>query len=77
MTDSIRTYKQFYKHSETESIYAIERRLDGTLIGSCGPLPVDDLKSPDKDFSHWPYQQMLSTIFHYNYMVELNVISRL
>jgi hypothetical protein len=42
----MRTYRQFYQHVVTESIYAIERRLDGTLIGSCGPLPADDLKSP-------------------------------
>ncbi|NIP23710.1 MAG: hypothetical protein GWN67_23765 [Phycisphaerae bacterium] len=40
------TYRLFYRHVVTESIYAIERRLDGTLIGSCGPLPADDLKSP-------------------------------
>jgi hypothetical protein len=42
----MRTYRQFYQHVVTESIYAIERRLDGTLIGSCGPLPPDDLRSP-------------------------------
>jgi hypothetical protein len=40
------TYRQFYQHVVTESIYAIERRLDGTLVGSCGPLSADDLKSP-------------------------------
>jgi hypothetical protein len=44
---NMRTYKQFFRHVETESVYAIERRLDGTLIGSCGPLPVDDLKPHD------------------------------
>ncbi|MHC4110786.1 MAG: hypothetical protein ACYSUY_06910 [Planctomycetota bacterium] len=43
----MQTYKQFYQHVVTESVYAIERRLDGTLIGSCGPLPVDDLKPHD------------------------------
>jgi hypothetical protein len=43
----MQTYKQFYQHVETESVYAIERRLDGTLIGSCGPLPEDDLKPHD------------------------------
>jgi hypothetical protein len=43
----MRTYRQFYQHRVTESIYAIERLLDGTLIGSCGPLAADDLKSPD------------------------------
>jgi hypothetical protein len=47
MTDSIQTYKQFYQHVETESVYAIEHRWDGTLIGSCGPLPEDDLKDAD------------------------------
>lgn len=43
----MRTYKQFYQHEVTESVYAIERRLDGTLIGSCGPLSADDLKPHD------------------------------
>ncbi len=43
----MRTYRQFYQHAVTESVYAIERRLDGTLIGSCGPLPPDDLGPPD------------------------------
>jgi hypothetical protein len=43
----MRTYRLFYRHVVTESIYAIERRLDGTLIGSCGPLPADDLEPPD------------------------------
>ncbi|MHC4070392.1 MAG: hypothetical protein ACYSR8_12615 [Planctomycetota bacterium] len=43
----MRTYRQFYQHIVTESVYAIERRLDGTLIGSCGPLLADDLRPPD------------------------------
>jgi len=43
----MRTYRQFYQHTVTESIYAIERRLDGKLTGSCGPLSADDLGPPD------------------------------
>ena len=32
------TSKDFYRHSETGEIFIIERRWDGVLIGSCGPL---------------------------------------
>jgi len=32
------TSKYFYRHSETGEIFIIERRWDGVLIGSCGPL---------------------------------------
>ncbi len=35
------TSKDFYKHSETGEIFCIERRWDGVLIGSCGPLALD------------------------------------
>jgi len=33
MIDSMRTYKQFYKHAETGCIYAIERSWDGSAVG--------------------------------------------
>lgn len=43
----MRTFKQLYRHVETESVYAIERSWDGALIGSCGPLAEDSFKDAD------------------------------
>jgi len=39
------TSRDFYQHNETGEIFCIERRCDGVLIGSCGPLsePLKDL----------------------------------
>lgn len=38
MRSEKQTSKDFYKHRETGEIFCIERRWDGVLIGSCGPL---------------------------------------
>ncbi|MHC4439762.1 MAG: hypothetical protein ACYS3S_20590, partial [Planctomycetota bacterium] len=38
------TSKDFYRDSETGDIFCIERRWDGVLLGSCGPLQEDNLK---------------------------------
>jgi len=40
------TSKYFYQHSETGEIFVIERRWDGVLLGSYGPLS-EPLKGPD------------------------------
>ena len=40
----MRTIKHFRLHIETCDIYAIEQRVDASLVGSCGPLAEDDLK---------------------------------
>lgn len=39
--------KSFYRHSDTGEIFAIKRLWDGTLVGSCGPLPETGLKDLD------------------------------
>jgi hypothetical protein len=46
MTDSMRTYKQFYKHTGTGEIYAVERSWDGHIVSSFGPIE-DEPKGPD------------------------------
>ena len=42
------TSKDFYRDSETGDIFCIEKRWDGVLLGSCGPLPEDNLKDLDE-----------------------------
>ena len=39
-----KTSKDFYKHSESNEIFVIERRWDGTILGSCPAMePLKDL----------------------------------
>ncbi len=40
----MRTIKHFRLHIETCDIYAIEQRVDASLVGSCGPLAEDALE---------------------------------
>lgn len=40
------TTKAFYRHSDG-GIFCIEKNWSGVLIGSCGPLPEDNLKDLD------------------------------
>ena len=46
MTDQ-RTSKDFFEHSETGEIYAIESLWSGGVVGSAGPL-TEPLKDPDE-----------------------------
>lgn len=39
--------KALYKHILSGDIYAIEILWDGTLLGSCGPLPKHNILAPD------------------------------
>ena len=45
--------RSLFKHSDTGQIYGIARRWNGTLIGSCSPLPETDLKSTT-DYDYTP-----------------------
>jgi hypothetical protein len=38
--------RNFYKDAETGDIFCIEKRWDRVVLGSCGPLPEDNLKDP-------------------------------
>lgn len=40
----MQTTKNFYRHSDTGEIYAVEVRWNGEVVGSCGPLAENDLK---------------------------------
>ena len=39
--------KAFYRRAESGDIFCIEKRWDGVLLDSCGPLQKDELKDPD------------------------------
>ena len=39
--------KEFYRDPETGEIFCIEKRWDGVLLGSFGPLVEDNLKAPE------------------------------
>lgn len=41
------TSKNFYKHSETGEVYAIEMLWRGGIVASAGPLDENDLKDLD------------------------------
>jgi len=43
-----KTSKDFCRDSETDDIFCIEKRSDGVFLGSCGPLPEDNLKDLDE-----------------------------
>lgn len=47
MSNKKQTSRDFYKHSGTGEIYAIETAWDGTVVGSCGPLAQDHPKDLD------------------------------
>ena len=40
----MQTTKNFYRHRDTGEIYAVEIQWNGEVVGSCGPLPENDLK---------------------------------
>lgn len=44
-----KTSKDFYRHSYTRQVFAIMRRWDGTIVGSCGPLAEDDFDFTDSE----------------------------
>ena len=41
----MKTSKDFYRHSDTGEIFAIERRWDGAMLRSCGPLKEESLRA--------------------------------
>lgn len=53
MSKLTETDKDFYRHSETGEIFAVERTWDGEIVGSAGPLAEDALRSLD-DYEYKP-----------------------
>ncbi|MHC4110788.1 MAG: hypothetical protein ACYSUY_06920 [Planctomycetota bacterium] len=47
MTDDTQTNKQFYQHTGTGEIFVVEMTWNRSVVGSYGPVPMDDLKPPD------------------------------
>ena len=47
MTEGTQTAKRFCQHTGTGEIYVIEMTWNRIVVGSYGPLQVDDLKLPD------------------------------
>jgi len=46
MSKKKRTIRDFYRHSDTGEIFVIERRWDGTILGSRpAPEPLKDINS--------------------------------
>jgi hypothetical protein len=41
----MKTIKHFSVHIETGDVYAVEKSSDAKLVGSCGPLAENNLKS--------------------------------
>lgn len=41
---------KFWRHAKSGEVWAVEFGADGELIGSCGPLPYDEI-SPDDYFN--------------------------
>ena len=47
MTDNTRTTKHFCQHTGIGDIFVVEITWNRIVVGSCGPVPADDLKPPD------------------------------
>ena len=47
MIDDTRTTKHFFQHTGTGEIFVVELTWNCIVVGSYGPVPPDDLKSPD------------------------------
>ena len=47
MIDTTLTTKHFYQHTGIGHIFVVEVTWNRIVVGSCGPVPADDLKPPD------------------------------
>jgi hypothetical protein len=55
--ESEQTYKWFYRHAETGSLYAIERSWDGHIVSSAGPF--DEVIDPE-DIESYKFNSVLN-----------------